>query len=394
MRITKNFIIVLPSWYPNKLSPYDGDFIKRHIQAISLYQNQTVIYLVKDVEGKVTKDVLLITNYSNNLTEQIIYYKPIVTGVKIIDKLIAQFKYYCVYKKAITDCVKKNGIPLLTHIHVAYKAGIMACWIKNKWNVPYLLSEHSSVFLKEADPTLRNMSYYFYHITKKVIKNANSVSVISNYLGVTINTFLPKVKFDVVANVVNKNIFFEEPEGIKVKSKNDFIFISNFTTPKNFPFLVQVIKYLVELKIKITIHCYGSNSFKDVDLVEKNNVSTSFIFYGEAPQKIIAQKMQHVSALLICSKYETFGCVVIEANAAGLPVLATPIKPFDELIKNEVNGLLANDFSIKAYANVIENFINNKYVFDKKKIIESVNKFSYEAIGKQFDDLYLSLLSK
>ncbi|MBP6432458.1 MAG: glycosyltransferase [Ferruginibacter sp.] len=389
-----NIILVLPSWYPNKLSPYDGDFIKRHVEAISLYQNQTVIYVVKDENGIMTKDVLIEINLDNNITEQIIYYKPIKTGFKMFDKLLSQIKYKRVYKTAITNFIKKNGVPYLTHVHVAYKAGLLGCWIKTKWNIPYLLSEHSTIYLKKAEPNIDELNYYFKQIIKKVINNASNISVVSNYLGVAINNFLPKIKFKLVPNVVNSNIFTEVVDGITLKDNTDFIFISNFTSQKNFPFLVDVIKYLKQINIETTIHCYGSNSLEDVDLVTKYDVSNRFIFYGEVPQKIIAQKMQQVSALLICSKYETFGCVVIEANAAGLPVLATPTKPFDELIENGVNGIVATEFSVEAYAEVIKNFIDKKYVFDSKQIFKSVNNYSYQSVGKQYFDIYNSILSK
>ena len=31
------YILWLPSWYPNKLDPFDGDFIQRHAVAVSAF---------------------------------------------------------------------------------------------------------------------------------------------------------------------------------------------------------------------------------------------------------------------------------------------------------------------------------------------------------------------
>ncbi|MBL0146735.1 MAG: hypothetical protein IPP48_14395 [Chitinophagaceae bacterium] len=85
-KIINNTVLVLPSWYPNKTSPYDGDFIQRHVKAIALYCKQYVIYVVKDEEGKITKDTKTEIYKDDNITEVIIYYKPLRTGISVIDK--------------------------------------------------------------------------------------------------------------------------------------------------------------------------------------------------------------------------------------------------------------------------------------------------------------------
>ena len=46
------YVLWLPSWYPNKLAPFDGDFIQRHAKAAALYNDILVIYAVPDEERK------------------------------------------------------------------------------------------------------------------------------------------------------------------------------------------------------------------------------------------------------------------------------------------------------------------------------------------------------
>jgi hypothetical protein len=40
-------ILWLVSWYPNKLKPFDGDFIQRHAKAVSLFQTLQLFILKK-----------------------------------------------------------------------------------------------------------------------------------------------------------------------------------------------------------------------------------------------------------------------------------------------------------------------------------------------------------
>ncbi len=67
-------ILWLASWYPNILSPYDGDFIQRQARAAALFQRLTVIYIKKDEKGIVTKDLKIVSSSENNLTEIIVFY--------------------------------------------------------------------------------------------------------------------------------------------------------------------------------------------------------------------------------------------------------------------------------------------------------------------------------
>jgi len=48
------YVLWLPSWYPNKLDPFDGDFIQRHANAASLHTKVHVIFVKADEEGKIT----------------------------------------------------------------------------------------------------------------------------------------------------------------------------------------------------------------------------------------------------------------------------------------------------------------------------------------------------
>jgi hypothetical protein len=83
-------ILWLVSWYPNKLLPYNGDFIKRHAEAVSLYEDVYLIYVVRDVSGTITKDVLIEKSTNGGLTEKIIYYYTPSTGISMFDKFFSE----------------------------------------------------------------------------------------------------------------------------------------------------------------------------------------------------------------------------------------------------------------------------------------------------------------
>ena len=59
-------ILWLTSWYPNRISPFDGDFIQRHAHAVASRIPLTVIYVAQYGELiPVSNDEIVITNNGN-----------------------------------------------------------------------------------------------------------------------------------------------------------------------------------------------------------------------------------------------------------------------------------------------------------------------------------------
>ena len=125
---------------------------------------------------------------------------------------------------------------------------------------------------------------------------------------------------------------------------------------------------------------------KEKDLFER------IIFKEEVPQNILAEDMQQADALILYSRYETFGCVVIEANACGVPAILSDLPVFGEYIIENTTGIFAEPNNPESLADTIIKFIQTKRSFSQAQIATNTKeKFSYEVIAKQFDDLYKSI---
>ena len=61
------------------------------------------------------------------------------------------------------------------------------------------------------------------------------------------------------------------------------------------------------------------------------------------------------------ANYEPFGLVILEAMAAGLPVICLDGKGNRDIIKNNINGIIIKDEDVDLFAsNIITLFKNNK----------------------------------
>jgi len=119
------------------------------------------------------------------------------------------------------------------------------------------------------------------------------------------------------------------------------------------------------------------------------------LFKGEVPQATLALAMQQASALILCSRYESFGCVLIEANACGLPVILSNLPVFHELISDGQNGMFIKENTALALCDCLLAFAKQKHSFDKNNIAAiTKEKYSYDVVGKKIQNMYTAIINK
>lgn len=120
-------------------------------------------------------------------------------------------------------------------------------------------------------------------------------------------------------------------------------------------------------------------------------------FVGAAPNEQIPQYLFEADAFISPSHYESWGLVVNEAMAAGLPVLLSDkINAAFTLLKNGENGYLFNPYNEEELKQVLLNFIRlspaEKAAMSERSL-ELIGKMDYNYMGAQLIDT-LNYLSK
>jgi glycosyltransferase involved in cell wall biosynthesis len=138
---------------------------------------------------------------------------------------------------------------------------------------------------------------------------------------------------------------------------------------------------------------YGPSNIQLKQQVKNTGLEEQVLFKEEVPQNILAKDMQHADALVLYSRYETFGCVVIEANACGIPAILSDLPVFREYIIKNKTGIFAKPNDPENLADTIINFIQQRNSFSQMEIANyTKSKFSYGVIAKQFDEVYKSII--
>ncbi len=379
-------VLWLASIYPSKLFPYDGDFIQRHAHAAALFCEIEVLHIVKDEKGSMTDDVKETISTDANLTERIIYYKPVKTSIKIIDRLLSSLKYKRLSRAAVKKYLADTCKPAFFHLHVAMKAGLTALWAKRKYNIPYLLTEHWGGYLEEAVPNIRDYNFVYKYYWKKIISGAMASSFVSVYLQQFMIKKYQIQNTQVIPNVVNTDIFYQTEK--RPADKIRFIHISTMVYQKNPEAILQALALLKD-EFQFEMLLYGPVTEMQKDIITNSGMKDRVLLMGEVPQEALAKSMQQCDALILYSRFETFGCVLIEANACGIPVIVSDLEVFHEIVEEGVNGFFVPGENAHALAEKLREFVQQRKRFDKDLVAaNAAEKYNYKKVGQQFFELY------
>lgn len=166
--------------------------------------------------------------------------------------------------------------------------------------------------------------------------------VLSKKMQSMLKKFLGK-KFDI--SVVPPGVSLERFSDKKKKIKTDILYVGRIAEEKN---LEAFIEALGAVKHNLKIKLVGSgNRLKELKQIARTlSTNKEFSFMGK--KRKVERYYSESKIFVLPSKQEAFGLVILEAMAAGLPVIAfRPSKKYltasDEIIDNGINGFLVKD---------------------------------------------------
>jgi glycosyltransferase involved in cell wall biosynthesis len=378
-------VLWLASWYPNKFDAYNGDFIQRHAQAAAPYCKPFVLHVQLVPSSFQLEKVEFETIQQNHFQEQIVYVKESNLPFPL-NKIANQFNYERYFRKAITHYMASFGKPDLVHVHVPVKAGKLALWLKAKFGIPYLLTEHYGIYNNYAIDKYADRSWWFKWLTKNVIEEADKFLPVSNSLGEAVNKLVMQKPFHAVYNVVDTTIFNYQPQ----LSTSDFWFIhvSTMDHPKNAEGILRAFANAFVQNNTLRLRMVGPASEILKQLAISLKLSDVVCFTGMLLQYEVARLMQQSHAFVLFSNYENMPCVIAEALCCGLPVISSDVGGIAEVI-NQNNGLLISPKDEAVLTKAMLEMQENLASFNQQEIAKnSATTFAYKTIGKQISACY------
>jgi glycosyltransferase involved in cell wall biosynthesis len=197
-----------------------------------------------------------------------------------------------------------------------------------------VITEHSSEILRGG------LSPHRARIARSVYEDAKCVIAVSTALADQISTIAPNADIRVIGNLVRESVFAKRMVLKAPTNALRLISIGSLVDTKRTHFVIQTIARLpLRLKARIIYDIVGDGPERArlVALAESCGVHT--VFHGNLPHDETMNLLSSRDLLVHPSAFETFGIVLAEALALGVPVLATRCGGPEDLVGEE-DGML------------------------------------------------------
>jgi len=371
-------ILFTSSWYPSKAHTTVGNFVQRHAEAVATLCDVWVLYVASlpDWQGPPRIE----EHREKNVNAVIVYCKP---------GFFAKRKAFI--KGAFHLMRSKNIRFDLVHHNVLWPHGWQPRWLKSKFKLPYIVTEHWTGY----DPTRAGKrSPLLPWMSKFGAQKAAFLCPVTLNLQHTMIDYGIKGSYHVVPNVVDTRLFGLSKQPTDIVR---FIHVSALVDAhKNISGILRVWKKISDRNPAVHLTLGGDGPIEHwKKQAESMGIRLESIdFFGEISWEEVAQKMESSHALLLFSNYENLPCVIVEAFACGLPVISTRVGGISEHINSE-RGMLVERGDEEAFAHAIETMAANIHQYDKAALRAYAQKnFSNEAVAAAFLQLYMRTINK
>jgi glycogen(starch) synthase len=289
-------------------------------------------------------------------------------------------------------CIKFGGFDVVHGQDLYSSMALQSIYSARKCKVPSVLTCHS--VHKTTGPWK-----FLYKPLVFIMRRADRIIAPSNAAkGFCLALGIPSEKISVIAHGIDLSRF-NSISGSSIRARLDL---------KSEPLIVTAIrlvkrkgpKYLVTAfskvlqnlpDAKLAIAGEGSEAKNLRILIEKLGMKNSTFMLGALPPIQIAKLIAAADVFVLPSLFESFGIVLLEAMAAGTPIVCTRTEGALEIIQDNVNGVMVPPADDDALANAILEILNDRELAGKLranglKIVKE--KFSLEKMAKQTLAIY------
>jgi glycosyltransferase involved in cell wall biosynthesis len=387
-------ILFISSWYPNKVWPLNGIFVKRHAAACTANCNVSAIYVRSDEKKSIDESV------EDGIYTIRGYYRNPRLHIPLLSDIVRVLRYFIMWKKVLRMYVDKKGKPALVNAAIIFPVSIIAIIIKYIYKVPYIITEHWSGYLPGDR---RYKGFVMKTVSRMAVAHAEAVITVSAILGNAMKRTIlgnkksiHENKFAIIPNAVDTGIFTIKPSARVMLGKDNFnlLHISSLEKEKNVPGIIRAFKkfHAANPLSRLTMIWDEETVGLPDRMGESFSEEDGIFLCGKHEGLELAALIQQADAFVLFSYFETQSVVLLEALCCGIPVISSRCGGPEEFITPS-NGLLVAVGNETQLAEAMETMLKNKGKYNPEEIRNSVaNKVSKEAVARDFYEIYKKVL--
>lgn len=194
--------------------------------------------------------------------------------------------------------------------------------------------------------------------------------------------------------VIPNGVDFKKLEKIqKEQSKQPTIsVVARLSKEKGLDDLIKSLPIIAKKIPDIRLVIVGDGNMRSelIFLAKDSGVAELVRFMGALPNDQAMREVARSSVFVLPSLGEGLGIVILEAQALGVPVVATNIGGIPDCVKDGTTGLLVPVKNPKAIAEAVIKILENQSLADTlvKNAKKELYRFDWQRIAEQYADIY------
>ncbi|AUZ26858.1 N-acetyl-alpha-D-glucosaminyl L-malate synthase BshA [Bacillus cabrialesii] len=295
----------------------------------------------------------------------------------------------------IAEVAEREDLDII-HAHYALPHAVCAYLAKQmlKRNIGIVTTLHGTdITVLGYDPSLKDLIRF-------AIEASDRVTAVSSALAAeTYDLIKPEKKIETIYNFIDERVYLKkntaaikEKHGI-LPDEKVVIHVSNFRKVKRVQDVIRVFRNIAgKTKAKLLLVGDGPEKSTACELVRKYGLENQVLMLGNQDR---VEELYSISDLkLLLSEKESFGLVLLEAMACGVPCIGTNIGGIPEVIKNNVSGFLVDVGDVAAATARAMSILEDEQL--SKRFTDAAmemlkNEFSSQKIVSQYEQIYADL---
>jgi glycosyltransferase involved in cell wall biosynthesis len=321
------------------------------------------------------------------LLENIIDYE--VCNISSLITVIPAYVRLSVFKQSVLHISElQNFIDLFapdvihTHLFRAELVSRSCIYPKAKWFSH--CHDNMRQIKKLSFKTFFNRSLLTNYYERAYLKKAYATNGGNTFIAIstdTLNYFktnLPSFPIHLICNAINYTKFYVNKEHKNQSQLLRLINVGSFVDKKNQGFLLDVANILRKKQISFELNFLGNGpNFMTVkQKSERLNLSQNVFFHGNVDN--VVEFLSKADIYIHSATYEPLGLVLLEAMAAGLPVVCLDGKGNRDIIKEAKNGFMLNQLDPTLFADKII------ILWENKKMYSQISEYA-QSYASNFD---------
>jgi teichuronic acid biosynthesis glycosyltransferase TuaC len=279
--------------------------------------------------------------------------------------------------------IAENGRPDLVHAHCCLNAGVLALALRRRYRIPYVVTEHSAGPMQPR--------WWERDLIRRIIAAASRCIAVSPHLAECLSNEYPATYWHYVPNLLGEAFLPDAAAPPPHATPRPFVFlcVARLSPEKRHALLLDTFAdaFADEPDIRLRLVGDGPALTSLEQQARTLGIAARVDFAGGLPAAGVRAEMEAADAFVLASDGETFGVVVIEALACGLPVVSTASGGPDHLI-DATNGILVPSGDRGALAEALRSMRRRAQGYDPAAIRAAVlRRFAPDAFARQFTSL-------